>query len=144
MKVDLRNYEVQRFAVVASLKVRKCESETESVKVDLGNDDVVQRLAVVSRCGRHRGRISPGSAQTKVSRRYLKNLNLTESVQDTTQPICIGIFKRENSILIRIVTNLGVADGAVASLSSYAGSVILVCEVESARVVVRLDESCRP
>ena len=58
--------------------------------------------------------------------------------------LCIGIFKRENSILIRIVTNLGVADGAVASLSSYAGSVILVCEVESARVVVRLDESCRP
>jgi len=75
----------------------------------LGNDDVVQRLAVVSRCGRHRGRISPGSAQTKVSRRYL-----------------------------------GVADGAVASLSSYAGSVILVREVESARVVVRLDQSCRP
>ena len=72
------------------------------------------------------------------------NFNLTESVQDTTQPMCIGIFKRENSILIRIVTNLGVADGAVASLSSYAGSVILVREVESARVVVRLDESCRP
>ena len=58
--------------------------------------------------------------------------------------MCIGIFKRENSILMRILTNLGVADGAVASLSSYAGSVILVRKVESPRVVVRLDQSCRP
>ena len=67
---------------------------------------------------------------------------IQESVQDITQPVT-GIFKRENSILVRILTNLGVADGAIASLCSYAGAVILVGEVESAGVVVRLDESCR-
>ena len=62
---------------------------------------------------------------------------IQESVQDFTQPVT-----GENSILVRILTNLGVADGAIASLSPYAGAVILVGKMESAGVVVRLDESC--
>ena len=55
-------------------------------------------------------------------------------------------FQNQNATFFfeEILTNLSVADRAISPLSPYAGAVILVGEVESARVIVRLDESCRP